>query len=129
MDRILCVVREWTDDSRRRADGTAHKMNWTKPLGHRGSPLEDWKVSWRAWQVRLAYETLSESPRRVAMTTSSLSFPAVKTPYDATCRRSSGLGTHEERADGDHLGVPADERVRTHVPMVDGRSLTPARAA
>ena len=44
---ILCVVREWTDDSRRGTDSTAHKMNWMKPLGHRGSPLEDWKVSER----------------------------------------------------------------------------------
>jgi hypothetical protein len=52
--QVLCVVREWTDDSRRGADGTAHKMNWTKPLGHGGPPLEDWKVSWRGWQVRLA---------------------------------------------------------------------------
>ena len=32
-----------TDDSRRRADGTAHKMNWTKPLGRGGRPLEDLK--------------------------------------------------------------------------------------
>jgi len=45
MDRILCVVREWTDDSRRGADSTIHKIHWTKPLGHGGSPLEDCKVS------------------------------------------------------------------------------------
>src|SRR6266850_5502499 len=32
-----------------------------------------------------------------------------------TCGRSSGLETHGERADGGHLGVPADERSRTHV--------------
>ena len=30
MDRILCVVRELTDDSRRGAGGTAHKINWMK---------------------------------------------------------------------------------------------------
>jgi hypothetical protein len=30
VDRILCVVRELTDDSRRGAGGTAHKINWTK---------------------------------------------------------------------------------------------------
>jgi hypothetical protein len=53
MDKILCVVRELTDDSRRGAGGTAHKMNWTKPLGHRGAPLEDGKVQRRGWQVRL----------------------------------------------------------------------------
>jgi hypothetical protein len=29
-DRILCVVRELTDDSRRGAGGTAHKINWMK---------------------------------------------------------------------------------------------------
>ena len=54
MDRILCVVRGWTDDSRRGVDGTTHKINWTKPLGHGGSPFEEWKVSWRGWQVGLA---------------------------------------------------------------------------
>ena len=46
---ILCAVlsaslRESSVYSR-----TTHKINWTKPLGHRGSPLEDWKASWRSW--------------------------------------------------------------------------------
>ena len=82
MDKILCVVRELTDGSRKGVGRTTHKMNWTKPLGHGGSPLEDCKVSWRVWQVWLAYRTLSESPRRVVMTPSSSSFPAFRTPYD-----------------------------------------------
>jgi hypothetical protein len=30
LDRILCVVRELIDDSRRGASGTAHKINWMK---------------------------------------------------------------------------------------------------
>ena len=38
MDRILCVVRELTDDSRRGAGGTAHKINWMKEH-YRGSWL------------------------------------------------------------------------------------------
>jgi hypothetical protein len=80
MEKILCGVRELTDGSRRGVDCTTHKMNWTKSLGHGGSPLEDWKVPWRGWQVGLAYGTLSESPRRVAMTTSSPSLPACRTP-------------------------------------------------
>ena len=43
MDRILCVVRELTDGSRRGVGRTTHKMNWTKPLGRGGRPLEDLK--------------------------------------------------------------------------------------
>ena len=92
MDRILCVVQEWTDDPRRGADGTAHKMNWTKPLGHGGPPLEDWKVSWRGWQVRLASETLSESPRCVATTTLSPSLPGFRTPSDGDLPEVQGPG-------------------------------------
>ena len=30
MNSILCVVRELTDDSRRGAGRTTHKINWTK---------------------------------------------------------------------------------------------------
>ena len=129
MDRILCVVREWTDDSRRGADGTAQKMNWTKPLGHGGAPLEDCKVSWQGWQVAWAYGTLSESPPRAAMTTSSPSLPAFRPPYDrdlqegqwpgdarGACRRGAPWGTSRRES-------------RTHLPMVGGRALTPARAA
>src|SRR4029434_4405770 len=82
MDKILCVVREWTDNSRRGADGTTHKMNWTKPLGHGGSPLEGWKVSRKGWQAGSAYSTLSESPRRVATPILSPSLPAFRTPSD-----------------------------------------------
>ena len=129
MDRILCVVREWTDDARRGADGTAHKMHWTKPLGHGGSPLEDWKASWRGWSVGLADRTLPESPRRVARATSSPSFPPFRTPSDRDPLRSHSLGTHGERADGGHLGVPADERAWTRLLRVGGQSLPPARAA
>ena len=129
MDKILCVVREWTDGSRRGVGRTIHKMNWTKPLGHGGSPLEDWKVSWRVWQVRLAYGTLSESPQRVAMTLLSPSFPALGHPMPDTCWRSSDLGTHGERADG---GPSVYQQTRGPVRTcltVGERSLTQARAA
>ena len=43
LDKILCVVRELPNGSHRGAGRTTHKMNWTKPLGHGGSPLEDLK--------------------------------------------------------------------------------------
>ena len=33
-----------------------------------------------------------------------------------TCERSSGLGTHGERADVGHLGAAADHRSRPHLP-------------
>jgi hypothetical protein len=50
-------------------------------------------------------------------------------PLMETCRRSSSLGTHEQRADGGPRGVSADERSCTYVLRVGGRPQTPARAA
>ena len=80
MDRILCVVQELTDDSCRERRCTIHKRNWTKPLGHRGSALEDCKGAWWIGRGGGPNGTLSESPRHVAMSTSSLSFPAFRHP-------------------------------------------------
>jgi hypothetical protein len=41
LDRILCVVRELTDDSRRGAGSTAHKINWTKEHYRGGELLQE----------------------------------------------------------------------------------------
>jgi hypothetical protein len=40
LDRLLCVVRELTDDSRRGAGGTTHKSNWMKEHDRGGRLLQ-----------------------------------------------------------------------------------------
>jgi hypothetical protein len=123
MDRILCVVQELTDDSCRAMRCTIHKMNWTKPLGHSGSPLEDCKGSW--WIGRGGGPT--GRSRRALGTWQYPRHPRLFLPSGhprtETCRRSSGLGTHGERADVSSLGAPADHTSRTHLPY-GGRAVS-----
>jgi hypothetical protein len=64
LDRILCVVRELTDDSRRGVGGTAHKINWMKEHDRGGRRLQKpqcgtvyaiWELYPTALSTRQAY--------------------------------------------------------------------------
>jgi hypothetical protein len=66
---FLCVVRELTDDSRRGADGTAHKINWTNEH-YRGGELSQERPAYggrqstivQLWAFSVSFKGSFETP-------------------------------------------------------------------